>query len=191
MKNIIKNVAVFVLLTFALSAFVACTSSSAGSQSGESAAAKDNTFPTAPAAVMQAEIKDVDGKTFKLEDKKGKTVLVNLWATWCGPCRSEMPELVALQDKYRDKNFEIIGLDSDTEETPEQVKNFAQTMKLNYTLGYAEPRLMNDLLKVSKQGGIPQSFLIDRDGKLRGTFMGVNSKILGDLKALIDKVVNE
>ena len=181
MKNIIKHIAVFVFLTFAGSAFVACT------DTGESAV-KTNDYPPAPAAVMQADIKDVDGKTFKLEDKKGKTILVNLWATWCGPCRSEMPELVALQDKYRAQNFEIIGLDAD-DETPEQVKTFAQSMKLNYQLGYAAPRLMNDFLKVSKSGGIPQSFLIDGDGRLRGVFFGVNQKVISDLKDSIAKVV--
>lgn len=188
MKNLMKNVAVFAFLIFAASNFVGC-SKSASSQSG---AAKDETaYPPAPTAIMQAEIKDIDGKTFKLEDKRGKTVLVNLWATWCGPCRSEMPELVALQEKYRDRNFEIVGLDSDTEETPEQIKSFAQTMKLNYRLGYAEPKLMNDFLKISKSGGIPQSFLIDGEGRLRGTFFGVNSKVMNDLKETIGKVVGE
>lgn len=184
MKNIFKNIAVFVFLTFAVSGFLACNNTT-GSVS------KGGDYPPMAAAVMQAEIKDVDGKTFKLEDKKGKTVLINLWATWCGPCRSEMPELIALQDKYRDKNFEIIGLDSDTDETPEQIKAFAQTMKLNYQLGYADPRLMNDLLKITKAGGIPQSFLIDGEGKLRGTFAGVNSKIVNDLKETVGKVVSE
>lgn len=187
MKSLIKNIAVFVFLTVAISGFVACTKSTGDAAS----AAKNNDFPPAPAAIMQAEIKDVDGKTFKLEDKKGKIVLVNLWATWCGPCRSEMPTLVALQDEHRDKGFEIIGLDSDTDETPEQVKSFAQTMKLNYQLGYAEPGLMNDFLKISKSGGIPQSFLIDREGKLRNVFFGVNSKVVGELKDSVAKVVNE
>jgi thiol-disulfide isomerase/thioredoxin len=187
MKNLMKNFAVFVFLTFAVSGFVACTNS-ASTQSGKSASSD---FPPAPSAVMQAEIKDIDGNAFKLEDKKGKIVLINLWATWCGPCRAEMPELVALQDKYRDKNFEILGLDVQTDETPEEIKDFAKKMKLNYQLGYAEASLMNDLLKISKTGGIPQSFLIDGDGRLRGAFFGVNAKVMSDLKETVAKVVGE
>ena len=151
---------------------------------------KTGDFPLAPVAVSQAEIKTIDGGTFKIEDKKGKVVLLNLWATWCGPCRAEMPELIELQDKYRDKNFEIIGLNSD-DETTEQIKDFAEKMKLNYTIAWADPKLMNELLKISKFNGIPQSYMIDRDGKLRGVFTGGGPKVIGQLKETADKVINE
>ena len=170
MKRLVKNITVYIFLCVAVSGFVACTSSTV-SQNGAagnngSAVSKSNDYPPAPAAVMQAAIEDIDGNSFKLEDKKGAVLLVNLWAIYCPPCRQEMPDLVALQDKYRDKNFEIVGLDTDESDTPEAVKAFAQKMKLNYQLAYADEKMMNDFLKVSKFGGIPQSFLIDREGKL-------------------------
>lgn len=205
MNNLFKNAAVFVVLSIALSGFSACsgtnpqnekglpdnsTDAAAAANSAAAGSAAKNEYPPAPTAVMQTEIKDVDGNAFKLDDKKGKVVLVNLWATWCGPCRAEMPELVALQDKYRDKNFEIIGLDTD-EETPEEIKTFAQSMKLNYQLGYADAKLMREFLKISKFEGIPQSFLIDRDGRLRNVFVGGGSKIVNQLKEAVEKTVTE
>ncbi|MDQ2918521.1 MAG: TlpA family protein disulfide reductase, partial [Verrucomicrobiota bacterium] len=179
MKNIIKNAILFVVLSVVLSGFLACTKT-ASKESGQTvqtapagekdaAAAKNTDYPPAPAAVSGAEIKTVDGSSFKVEDKKGKVVLLNLWATWCGPCRAEMPELIELQNKYKDKNFEIVGLNSD-DETTEQIKDFAGKMNLNYTLGWADPKLMSELLKISKFNGIPQSYMIDRNGKLRGVF---------------------
>jgi len=193
MKDLMKNIAVFIFLTFAVSSFVACTNSASSQKdsadNANSAASKSSEFPPAPA--MQAEIKDIDGNSFKLEDKKGKVILVNLWAIYCAPCREEMPEFVALQDKFRDKNFEIVGLDTDESDTPEAIKAFAQKMKLNYQLGYADEKIMNDFLKISKFGGIPQSYLIDREGKLRGVFLGGGAANVGKIKDSVEKVVNE
>lgn len=197
MRNLLKSIAVFAVLSVALSGFTSCTSTTSSSKdttenaaNTNSAGTKGSEYPPAPSGIMQAEIKDIDGNAFKLEDKKGKVVLVNLWATWCGPCRAEMPELVAMQDKYKDKGFEIIGLDTD-EETPEEIKTFAQTMKLNYQLGFADPKLMSDFLKVSKFQGIPQSFLIDREGKLRNVFVGGGGKIVNQMKEAVEKTVGE
>ena len=80
---------------------------------------------------MQAELKGLDSAKFKIEDYKGKIVLVNLWATWCGPCKGEMPHLVELQNTYKEKGFEILGLDTDEDDTEAKVKEFAAEMKLN------------------------------------------------------------
>ncbi len=199
MKNIFKNAVLFVGLSIALSSFAACTKTATTEQtkvdevaktSEKSSITKNNDFPPAPVAVSQAEIKHIDGSTFRIEDKKGKVLLLNLWATWCGPCRAEMPELVELQDKFRDKDFEIIGLNTD-DESVEQIKSFADDMKLNYTLAYADGKLMNELLKISKFSGIPQSYLIDREGKLRGVFTGGGPKVVNQLKETSEKVINE
>ena len=200
MKNIFKNAILFIGLSIALSSFLACTKTATTEQTQvdeaaktsekSSTTAKNNNFPPAPVGVSQAEIKRIDDSTFKIEDKKGKVLLLNLWATWCGPCRAEMPELVALQDKFRDQDFEIIGLNTD-DESVEQIKNFADDMKLNYTLAYADEKLMNELLKISKFTGIPQSYLIDREGKLRGVFTGGGPKVVNQLKETAEKVIIE
>ncbi len=199
MKNILKSAILFVGLSIVLSSFLACTKT-ATKENGQTdqteastekdSAAKNNDYPPAPAAVSQAEIKTIDGGSFKVEDKKGKVILLNLWATWCGPCRAEMPELIELQNKYKDKNFEIVGLNSD-DETTEQIKDFAGKMNLNYTLGWADTKLMSELLRISKFNGIPQSYMIDRDGKLRGVFTGGGPKVIAQLKETADKVISE
>lgn len=200
MKNIIKSAILFVGLSIVLSSFLACTKTQTkengqtdqtpSSTEKNQTTGKNNDYPPAPAAVSQAEIKTIDGNSFKVEDKKGKVILLNLWATWCGPCRAEMPELIELQNKYKDKNFEIVGLNSD-DETTEQIKDFAGKMNLNYTLGWADPKLMSELLRISKFNGIPQSYMIDRNGKLRGVFTGGGPKVIAQLKETADKVINE
>lgn len=201
MKNTFRNAVLFIGLSVALSSFSGCTKmatteqaqvakSAAQSSEKSSTAAKNSDYPPVPIAVSQTEIKTLDGGTFKIEDKKGKVILLNLWATWCGPCREEMPELIALQDKYRDKNFEIVGLNAD-DESAEKVKDFVNDKKLNYTIAWADGELMNELLKISKFSGIPQSYLIDRDGKLRGVFTGGGPKVIAQLKDTTEKLMSE
>jgi thiol-disulfide isomerase/thioredoxin len=141
-------------------------------------------------ALSQSDIKDLEGRTFKLEEKKGKVILVNLWATWCGPCRAEMPELVAMQDKYRDKNFEVLGLNVD-DESVEAIKSFSGQMKLNYFLGYANDKLTADIMKLSRQQGIPQSVLINREGKTAGVFFGAGARAINGMKEAVEKTINE
>jgi thiol-disulfide isomerase/thioredoxin len=199
MKNLFTNLVLFFALIIALSSFTACTNT-ASTQKGpidENAPPTENTevakkinFPPVPSGILQTEIKDLEGNTFKLEDKKGKVVLVNLWATWCGPCRAEMPELVAMQEKYKDKDFEVLGLNADNE-SAEDIKAFAEQMKLNYPLGYAANRLKTEFIRVTKMGGIPQSILINREGQMTGVFTGGGNRIISQIKESVEKAVNE
>ncbi|MBA2619880.1 MAG: TlpA family protein disulfide reductase [Acidobacteria bacterium] len=204
MKYLLKNISVFVVFSFLLSGFVACskTTSSpqtATSENTNSTATKNESggskFPPAPNELMQSQIKDVDGNVFKLEDKKGKVILVNLWGIWCAPCVKEMPELVALQEKYKGKDFEIIGLnvgDEDLQpESAENIKSFAEKKNLNYTLGYADTTFFGNMVKVTKMGGVLQSILIDREGRLNGVFTGVNARVISQLKDSVEKAVNQ
>jgi thiol-disulfide isomerase/thioredoxin len=197
MKRFFTNLVLFTILSIAFSGFTACTSNttSPSNVSGDlnsqtSTETKNDNYPPVPSGILQAEIRDLDGNTYKLEDKKGKVVLVDLWATWCGPCVAAMPELVALQEKYKDKNFEIIGLDID-EETPEQIKAFAQTKNLNYPLGYADDKLEYEFYKVTRLQAIPQSILINRNGKMVGIFPGGGSTVMAKIKNAVEKAVNE
>ena len=197
-----KNVFLFLILSFVFSGLLACNNTANTSNTEVNAdptidgnanivaEKKDSQYPPIPVAIAQMEIKKIDDTIFKLEDKKGKVVLVNLWATWCGPCRGEMPHLVEMQDAYRDQGFEIIGLDVDPEPV-EEINDFAKTMKLNYQLGWAERALVGEFYRISKFDGIPQSFLIDRDGNLRGVFLGGGKKVIGTMKETVEKVVNE
>ncbi len=150
----------------------------------------DSEYPAPPEKIAAAEFKLIDGSTFSLEESKGKVILINLWATWCGPCRKEMPELVAMQNEYRDKGFEIIGLDTDPE-TTEEIKEFAEKLKLNYKLGWADRELVEEFFTLGQMNGIPQSFLINRNGKLTGIFQGGSDRVIEKMKETVAKVINE
>jgi thiol-disulfide isomerase/thioredoxin len=205
MKNTLTNLVLFAALSVAFSSLSACGTASTEkkgaiievapnnvniSSANPETAKSGGNYPPAPVAIMQSDIKDLDGKTFKLEDKKGKVVLVNLWATWCGPCRSEMPHLVEMQNKYKEKDFEILGLNVDAESV-EAVKSFGEEMRLNYFLGYAEDKLVGEIMKLSRQQGIPQSVLINREGKTEGVFFGSGAKAINAMKESVEKAVNE
>ena len=199
MKELFFNLAFFAVLTITFSTLSGCgggSNSQVGEKSADLGTAAANTEPKKPSeyppiatAIAQSDIKNLDGSTFKIADKKGKVVLLNMWATWCGPCRAEMPALVKMQDAYREQGLEIIGLNSD-DEPVEDINNFAQAMNLNYTLVWPDTKLQTDLLKISQFGGIPQSFLIDRDGNLRGVFRGANPADVRKMETLVAKVVN-
>ena len=150
---------------------------------------KNSEFPPPPSILTEAEIKNIDGTTFKLQDRKGQVLLLNLWATWCGPCRGEMPHLIAMQDKYSDKNFKVIGLNTD-DEGVDEIKEFAAEMRLNYELAWLDQKTTMGLFRYTRFNAIPQSFLIDREGRLRAVFTGGGPRIVGQMKEAVDKLVN-
>ncbi len=182
--------------------FSACSSrvnSQNGSDGGPAPGGKDapanasepgSGYPKLASTVAAAEIKGLDGNVFTLNDKVGKVMLVNLWATWCGPCRSEIPALVKMQEEHGAQGFEVLGLNTDDEEL-QAINNFASELKINYPIAYADTSLQSNMLKISKFPGIPQSFLIDRDGRLRGVFRGANPADVKKMGEIVAKVVNE
>ncbi len=104
---------------------------------------------------------DLQGKTWTLKDMKGKVVLVNFWATWCPPCRKEMPDLESLYNRFKDQGFVILAISED-EETP-KVAPFIAEHKITYPILLDPGSKVNNLFQVE---GIPKSFVYDRDGKL-------------------------
>lgn len=109
----------------------------------------------------------VDGKTVQLSDFKGKVVVLNFWATWCPPCRKEIPDLIALQKKYGN-DLVVVGVSLD-ENGPAAVKSFVAKSGINY------PVVMGDQGTASAYGGIkaiPTTFVIDRAGKIVGQIEG-------------------
>jgi thiol-disulfide isomerase/thioredoxin len=202
MRNIFKGSVFFVVIVIVISGFSGCSGGPAPQNSAENSSQpvasgspakpekKKNDYPPIPSAVAQSDLKNLDGTTFKVADKKGKVLLLNLWATWCGPCRAEMPALVKMQDAHRDKGFEVLGLNTD-DETVEDINNFAADMKLNYTLVWADTAMQAALLNISKFNGIPQSFIVDREGNLRGVFKGANPADVKKMQELVEMIVNE
>ena len=114
----------------------------------------------------------MDGKTVKSSDFKGKVVLLDFWATWCGPCRAEIPSFIALQDKYRKDGLVVVGVSLD-EEGPSVVKPFMKRNKINYPIVMADTRIADLFGGVE---GIPTTFVIDRDGKIAAKHVGLTSK---------------
>jgi thiol-disulfide isomerase/thioredoxin len=119
-------------------------------------------------------LKDMDGKEVNLASFKdqGKVVLLNFWATWCGPCKAEIPGFVELQEKYRDK-LTIIGYSVD--DTPDLAKKYAAQYKINYPILLGEGR--EDVQDAyGPIWGIPASFIISKDGKVCRKHMGIAPK---------------
>lgn len=208
MRSLLTNFVLFIALAVILSSMTGCSgtasSEKAPANNTQNAAANQpKSTPTEKTeeekksnpnyrpiekAVDQAEIKNLDGSTFKVADKRGKVILLNMWATWCGPCRAEMPALVRMQEELGGQGFEVIGLNTD-DETVEQINEFAADMKLNYTLTWAGTDLQTALLRISKFPGIPQSFIIDRDGNLRGVFRGAKPADVKQMEELVRMIV--
>ena len=105
-------------------------------------------------------LSDLQGKSWHLRELKGKVVLVNFWATWCPPCRKEMPDLDALYQKFKDQGFVVLSI---SDEEAAKVAPFITERKISYPVLLDPGRKVNEALVVE---GIPKSFVYDRDGKL-------------------------
>jgi len=111
----------------------------------------------------------MDGKKVHLADYAGKVVILDFWATWCGPCRASVPDLVQLQSKYGDKGLVVVGLSLDAEGAG-VVKPFAEKYKVNYPMLIADAstaRLFGGIV------GIPTTFVLDRKGQIVKKFIGL------------------
>lgn len=131
---------------------------------GSGAKLADANAPKAPAW----KLKDLNGNEVSSEQLKGKVVVLDFWATWCGPCRQEIPGYVELQKKYADKGLVIVGASVDAQ-GPGVVKTFAKKYGVDYTL------VMADDATTDAFGGvdaIPTTFLIDREGRIRDRKVG-------------------
>jgi len=129
--------------------------------------------PVVPPTVLSAELKSVNGAPIRMANYSGKVLIINLWATWCGPCRIETPELVRLHKEYRSKGVEVVGLSTENPEaSAELVKNFVKDFDVDYRIGWATPEVALTLMQ--GRDAIPQSFVISRDGHLIRRFIGFN-----------------
>jgi peroxiredoxin len=117
-------------------------------------------------------LKDADGKNVRLSDYRGKVVLLDFWATWCGPCRIEIPWFTDLEQRKKDKGFAVVGVSMD-DDGWKVVKPFVAEMKMNYRVV-----LGNDDIAKNYGGldALPTTFLIDREGKIASVHVGVASR---------------
>jgi thiol-disulfide isomerase/thioredoxin len=131
------------------------------------------TMATTPLKLPDLAFEDADGKPRKLSDWRGKTVLVNLWATWCVPCRREMPALEGLQEKLAGPNFEVVAINIDTRDS-EKPRAFLKEANLT-RLGYfndQKAKVFQDLKAIGRALGMPTSVLVDPKGCEIATIAG-------------------
>ncbi|MGA7807056.1 thiol:disulfide interchange protein TlpA [Bradyrhizobium sp.] len=131
------------------------------------------TMAATPLRLPDLAFDDADGKPRKLSDWRGKTVLVNLWATWCVPCRKEMPALEGLQSRLEGPKFEVVAINIDTRD-PDKPKAFLRNAKLT-RLGYfndPNAKVFQDLKAIGRALGMPTSVLVDGQGCEIATIAG-------------------
>ncbi|UCH61708.1 MAG: TlpA family protein disulfide reductase [Fidelibacterota bacterium] len=121
-------------------------------------------------------LRSLDGERIKLSSLRGKLVLLNFWATWCGPCRREIPDLNRIYESYRDRGVVILGVSWD-ELQVEQIKKFVTNYKVTYPVLHGT---QSELSQVGRayawQGYLPTTYLIDREGYVRDVYIGARSE---------------
>jgi cytochrome c biogenesis protein CcmG/thiol:disulfide interchange protein DsbE len=136
-------------------------------------------FVRNPDAAPEFKLETLDGKPLSLADYQGKVILLNFWATWCGPCRAEIPDLVELQDKYKDR-LQIIGLAiKDEDEDQDAIKKFVEKFRIHYPVAIATDAVRNDY------GGIPAlptSFVLDAEGRVVQKHEGLRDPVLYEVE---------
>ncbi len=155
---------------------------SAAGQAGKKGAAAKK----APAKKMAPAftLKDADGKTVNLSDYKGKVLLINFWATWCGPCKIEIPWFIDFETRYKSKGFAVLGIAMD-DEGWEVVKPYLAKNKINY-------RILGGNDKLAEAWGgvesLPTTFIVDKDGSIYKQHVGLVSKddYEKDIRKLLD-----
>ncbi len=142
-------------------------------------------------------LEDLSGTKVSLDSFKGKALLINFWATWCGPCKLETPWLIQLRDQYASKGFEVVGISTEGEDLPPgdkagwarqraDIAKFVKQEKVDY------PMLINGDSLTKPYGGLdamPTSFYVDRSGKIIAAQMGITSK--DDMENNIRKALGE
>ncbi len=187
-RTILLVLAVVLLLVAALGAYIAVYGGDAVTPSAQSASAPQRgksagrVRKVASAAALPAPdftLKDVADNELRLSDYKGKVVILNFWATWCGPCRFETPWLVELREQYHKRGFEIIGVSVDSldEYDPAEVAAFIKEHKVSYPIVMATKEMVSAFGPVT---GLPTTLVIDRQGKIRYRHRGLIS--FDDLK---------
>jgi len=128
-----------------------------------------------PPGLRDTKVQTLDGGSLKLSDFADHVVVLNIWATWCGPCRLEMPELVKISNEYKSRGLVVLGLATTYNEQNDQahVKEFIQSQHIPYRIIWDDGTLAVPLVQaVQARSVIPQSFVISRDGRIVKHFQG-------------------
>ncbi len=131
-------------------------------------------------------LKSLEGRNLRLKEQRGNVVLVNFWATWCGPCKQEMPQLNRLYDKYRASGFVLLGINVD--ENPQQAAGIAQRLGLHFPVLFDADKTVSKLYDLNS---MPATVLIDRDGRVRYLHRGYREGVEDAYDQQIRELVKE
>ena len=152
-------------------------------------------FVSLPQGVRDTKLQTLDGDALKLSDYNDKVLVVNIWATWCGPCRQEMPELVKMSNEYKARGLVVLGLATTYNEQndAQHVKEYIRIQKIPYKIIWDDGTLATPLAQaVQARPVIPQSFVISRDGRIVKHFQGFSALSTPQLmRQAIEDALNE
>ena len=139
--------------------------------------------PLVDDAAPDFSLQDLSGETVSLSDFAGQVVILNFWATWCPPCREEIPDFIELTRHYRDREVTILGVSLD-EGPRSTVKDFAEQMGINYQIVMADREI---LAAYGPFRFVPTTFVIDRDGRVASKHIGARTKAVfeGEIRSLL------
>lgn len=189
MSRILRHVAIPSIALFVLAASLyACSREKAGGPERSRLHSGPTNNQMAPIRGHLAPdflLRDIEDRPVRLSDFKGKVVLINFWATWCGPCLVEMPSLEALYERNREKDFVVLAVSGD-EEGKTVIRPFAARFHLTFP-ALADPEMrVNDLYRVRT---IPASFLVDRKGYIRDILFGSINWSGAEAQTLVDTLL--
>lgn len=115
-------------------------------------------------------LKDLEGREQSLEQHKGKIVILNFWATWCRPCREEMPILVRIQNRYKERGVVVIGASADESGKEEEIARFVKQAKINFPIWIGAT--IAEMQQLGLPGALPATAVFDRDGTISGQIVG-------------------
>jgi thiol-disulfide isomerase/thioredoxin len=186
-KRPLFQASLYLILIVAASSTFSCSNGNAS----EGGYAPPSPSPLA-AKVNELKVRMVDGADTRFSDLIGnnKVVLVNFWATWCQPCRVEIPELIALQRDFKEKGVEVIGLTVEDPETIESVKAFAASADINYRIGFSSDEMFMIFNGDDPRGVIPQTFIFDRNGKLVDSLKGFRRDFRDRVEGALNHALN-
>lgn len=186
-----------------LTSLVLCLSSHASAQT---AATPPVVKPSAtveapkflPEAIMRRELRDLSGRAFRLDDFRGRVYVVNLWATWCGPCRLEIPGFNKIYEDYRARGVEFVGLTSeDPEDDSQQVREFVNELRMSYRVGWIDKPTALALATWNAPSpqragsfAIPQTFVVGTDGHVVLRVRGYNPRVADMIRAGVRKALD-
>lgn len=129
-------------------------------------------------------LKTLDGEVFRLEEHRGEVVVLNFWATWCPPCRREIPDFVSLQQDLGDRGLQFVGVALERSAGPKKVRAFAEQMNINYPIGLGDGSIAD---KYGGVRGLPMTFVIGPEGNIRKRIPGMTTKDL--LRPLLEALL--